>query len=208
MTFLTGLKLAGAAIRGGLYCVAPREAGRPAAGRQTGDGTTRDCPRCSSVCPGRVFPVRSRLASCGRVLSGKAFRPVEGGSSNDYDYVAGDPINNVDLDGQICWSCAGRRVGNLVRHPVKTVGSWALAKVSGAHCTDHKGMNVCYGVKGPLCSLMPKDGLTLGGTVLFKPRKGQVPATLLAHEVSHGPSGRFSGPLSYQRGEPGRSFRE
>lgn len=25
--------------------------------------------------------------------------PVEGGSANDYDYVAGDPVNDKDLDG-------------------------------------------------------------------------------------------------------------
>jgi hypothetical protein len=24
---------------------------------------------------------------------------VEGGSANDYDYVAGDPVNNLDLSG-------------------------------------------------------------------------------------------------------------
>ncbi len=29
--------------------------------------------------------------------------PVEGGSANDYDYVNGDPINNLDLDGTACW---------------------------------------------------------------------------------------------------------
>jgi RHS repeat-associated protein len=28
--------------------------------------------------------------------------PVEGGSANDYDYVAGDPINAMDLDGHGC----------------------------------------------------------------------------------------------------------
>ncbi|MGH6998619.1 MAG: hypothetical protein ACREEO_10495, partial [Phenylobacterium sp.] len=29
--------------------------------------------------------------------------PVEGGSANDYDYVSGDPCNNLDLDGREMW---------------------------------------------------------------------------------------------------------
>ncbi len=29
--------------------------------------------------------------------------PVEAGSANDYDYVASDPINNLDLEGEACW---------------------------------------------------------------------------------------------------------
>ncbi len=28
--------------------------------------------------------------------------PVEGGSANDYDYAAGDPVNKFDLDGNAC----------------------------------------------------------------------------------------------------------
>jgi hypothetical protein len=39
----------------------------------------------------------------GRFLS---VDPVEGGSANDYDYVAGDPINATDLDGK-ARSCKG-----------------------------------------------------------------------------------------------------
>lgn len=41
--------------------------------------------------------------------------PVEGGSANDYDYVYGDPINNLDLDGQWCWS----RIGTTCTRYVK-----------------------------------------------------------------------------------------
>ncbi len=36
--------------------------------------------------------------------------PIEGGSSNDYDYVAGDPVNQFDLDGHICWSCHAKKL--------------------------------------------------------------------------------------------------
>jgi RHS repeat-associated protein len=52
--------------------------------------------------------------------------PVEGGSDNDYDYVAGDPINSFDLDGTHMRKCGrfavkckahngGHRLGNVVR---------------------------------------------------------------------------------------------
>jgi RHS repeat-associated protein len=69
--------------------------------------------------------------------------PVEGGSANDYDYVAGDPLNELDLDGlckkkkgpfgwtrnQVCH--AGEFAGTAV-NTVKGVASWttlALAKL-------------------------------------------------------------------------------
>lgn len=34
--------------------------------------------------------------------------PVEGGSSNNYDYVNGDSVNNEDLDGLRCWTGKNR----------------------------------------------------------------------------------------------------
>ncbi|MEV5300268.1 RHS repeat-associated core domain-containing protein [Amycolatopsis methanolica] len=40
-----------------------------------------------------------------------AVDPVDGGSANDYDYVAGDPINRTDLDGNSWFSSALNWVG-------------------------------------------------------------------------------------------------
>jgi hypothetical protein len=113
--------------------------------------------------------------------------PVEGGSANDYDYVNADPINGFDLDGDICWSCHARRVKNAV-NPV-THATWAAAKVSGARCTDYKGMNVCYKSR-----LAGKTGcITLGGTIHCAGRSA--PRSLLDHEVSHGSQWAILGPV-------------
>ena len=43
--------------------------------------------------------VRSYVPAMGRFLSPD---PIEGGSANDYEYAAGDPINNFDLTGTKC----------------------------------------------------------------------------------------------------------
>ncbi len=51
--------------------------------------------------------------------------PVEGGSANDYDYLSGDPINNLDLDGRICWSCVAKKV----MRAVAAAGKWAQQEI-------------------------------------------------------------------------------
>lgn len=43
--------------------------------------------------------------SLGSTTCSRASHPVEGGCSNDYAYVFGDPVNASDLDGRKCkWS--------------------------------------------------------------------------------------------------------
>lgn len=54
--------------------------------------------------------------------------PVEGGSANDYDYVYGDPVNKLDLDGEALWiplivACV-RFCGHIAR------GAAALARAA------------------------------------------------------------------------------
>jgi RHS repeat-associated protein len=107
-------------------------------------------------------------------------------------------------DPGMCLGCLGRRLGNLLWHGGLTYGSWAVARVNGAHCTSSGGMNICYGVKGPLSGVIPRDAITLGGTVLFELDESKVTRTFLAHEISHGSQFAAQGPLfvpSYIAGE-------
>ena len=69
---------------------------------------------------------RQYVPSLGRFLE---VDPVEGGSANDYDYVAGDPINHFDLDGQICWSCAARKVVGAVKRSARAAKNVLRAAV-------------------------------------------------------------------------------
>ena len=62
--------------------------------------------------------------------------PVEGGSANDYDYVAGDPVNAFDLDGTWGWSNIKRwgrdRARSVWRH--RTGIAFGLAVVGTFGC--------------------------------------------------------------------------
>nr|MBA2608358.1 RHS repeat-associated core domain-containing protein [Actinomycetota bacterium] len=69
--------------------------------------------------------------------------PIEGGSANNYDYVAGDPVNKVDLDGQICWSCHAKKIKKAVkryRHGIVNFGIGVAGASVGAACV---GTVVC-----------------------------------------------------------------
>lgn len=68
--------------------------------------------------------------------------PIEGGSANDYDYVEGDPINNLDLDGRNkCEVGANpvRWIGNA-QHCVtsggRSAGGWIIR---GLNCSTPRG---------------------------------------------------------------------
>ena len=110
------------------------------------------------------------------------------------------PMFLAPLSGTVCWSCWGRKVVNNTINLPLTVGAKLAAKSTGAKCEGHKGMNVCYGARGWVAKLMPKGGITLGGTIIFKKQKADISAEFLAHEVSHGSQfalAGLTGPLTY-----------
>ena len=54
---------------------------------------------------------RPYLPTIGRFLT---IDPLEGGNSNDYTYP-NDPINQNDLNGNVCWSCAWKKVASALK---------------------------------------------------------------------------------------------
>ncbi len=74
--------------------------------------------------------------------------PIEGGSANDYDYVAGDPINDFDLAGTFSFKKFGRRLGKIARKAapwVATAGFAACIVATGGICT---GLGIAAAVVG------------------------------------------------------------
>ena len=68
-------------------------------------------------------PTANRLLASPASLHGHRVRITAatrgGGSENDYDYVSGDPVNAFDLDGTLCFSCAGRKIKNAAKSAAK-----------------------------------------------------------------------------------------
>jgi RHS repeat-associated protein len=83
---------------------------------------------------------RPYLPILGRFLS---VDPVDGGSANDYDYVAGDPVNLTDLDGTWIWFAVG----------IKACIRWCV-KACKRICPKRKTQNTIKPLKLP--KFLPK----------------------------------------------------
>lgn len=74
--------------------------------------------------------------------------PLEGGSANDYDYAAGDPINRTDLDG-LCWVVSGHVLPCTGDHPYQPPkGSSTPTRARGGGYVDAHGQVWKWHAKG------------------------------------------------------------
>jgi RHS repeat-associated protein len=77
--------------------------------------------------------------------------PIEGGSANGYDYVSGDPINNMDLDGTRCWTGVAR---------TERYGAWNAKKQRW----ENKTREICRGARQFASVALTTGGRILAGT--------------------------------------------
>jgi len=84
--------------------------------------------------------------------------PVEGGSANDYDYVGGDPVNAVDLDG-LCSKHKG--IGGWLRDRGCDAGNGTKVVVRAVKKAVKKAIHSCDGI----CMFASWASLAMGAVV-------------------------------------------
>lgn len=83
----------------------------------------------TAVSPGGFVHMGARVynPASGRFLQ---VDPIEGGSANDYEYAFQDPVNNLDLDGELAFALpAAPFVGALIGSGVRAVAGQAVRAV-------------------------------------------------------------------------------
>ncbi|RKT72950.1 RHS repeat-associated protein [Saccharothrix variisporea] len=146
-----------------------------------------------------------------------AVDPVDGGSSNDYDYVNGDPVNATDLDGRIpdwmkragrwAWRNRGKiasgfrgalrqgagrvfHVVRFVRNAPYTGPAVAWARMRGGKCSMKAGLMIaCNGMKGGYGT---RRGMTIGNVFLTGERSTH--PNMMRHEAKHATQWAVLGP--------------
>ncbi|UQS23446.1 PA14 domain-containing protein [Amycolatopsis thermalba] len=98
---------------------------------------------------------RPYLPALGRFLS---VDPVEDGSANDYDYVAGDPVNATDLDGHARYRAKSRwyRYKYSWRYSYKKSWRWAKPRYSRKYVVTRASYKASY----KYCSRVGRPGRT------------------------------------------------
>ncbi|WP_407675842.1 RHS repeat-associated core domain-containing protein [Peterkaempfera bronchialis] len=86
-----------------------------------------------------LMGVRLYNPTTGRFLS---IDPVPGGNANAYEYVQADPLNQYDLDGKRCWSCAWKSTKRFVKKNRVIIASVGAGVGCGLVISSTAGLGV------------------------------------------------------------------
>lgn len=118
-----------------------------------------------------LMGVRGYAPTLGRFLS---VDPVHGGSANNYDYVAGDPINSYDLDGRFCvfgrnpnGSCRGSGVLKNIRTWVAKAKVWVAKNACRLKAYMGWGAGTFLGFRPVSYLIVAGLGLSGAGAVML-----------------------------------------
>ncbi|MFB7672289.1 RHS repeat-associated core domain-containing protein [Kitasatospora purpeofusca] len=145
-----------------------------------------------------LMGVRLYNPTTGRFLS---LDPVPGGSANPYEYASGDPVNQYDLDGRVCWfgknkngSCRSARGALSPSNQWNDVKNrWNETKQDWGANWKHKLVNIGVGAASAMAAGACVATVACGGALVMVGGAAIFAGGLAGHYAVSSPAERRQG---------------